>query len=75
MNFDYLLASFQLPGCDNVALVGNGFCNHETDIAACNYDGGDCCGPDVSCKWPFFIELFEIKLISYYIFIMPIMPV
>ena len=24
--------------------VGDGFCNDETNNAACNYDGGDCCG-------------------------------
>ena len=24
-------------------LVGNGFCNDDTNIAECNYDGGDCC--------------------------------
>ena len=25
-------------------MVGNGFCNDETNNADCNYDGGDCCG-------------------------------
>ena len=25
------------------ALVGDNFCNDETNIAACNYDNGDCC--------------------------------
>ena len=25
-------------------LVGDGFCNDETNNADCNYDGGDCCG-------------------------------
>jgi hypothetical protein len=25
-------------------LIGNGFCNDETNIAECDYDGGDCCG-------------------------------
>ena len=24
-------------------MVGNGFCNDETNNADCNYDGGDCC--------------------------------
>ena len=24
-------------------MVGNGFCNDETNNPACNYDGGDCC--------------------------------
>ena len=37
------LFSFLVPGCDNVALVGNGFCNDETNNPDCNYDGGDCC--------------------------------
>ena len=44
----YFFSSFQHPGCDNVVLVGNGFCNDETNIAACNYDGGDCCGHNVN---------------------------
>ena len=35
--------SFLAPGCDVVALVGNGFCNDEANNAYCNYDGGDCC--------------------------------
>ena len=34
---------FLVLGCDNVALVGNGICNDETNNAGCNYDGGDCC--------------------------------
>ena len=38
-----LVFSFSVLGCDNVALVGNGFCNDETNNADCNYDGGDCC--------------------------------
>ena len=37
------IISFLVPGCDNVALVGNGFCNDETNNPDCNYDGGDCC--------------------------------
>ena len=37
------LTLFLVPGCDNVALVGNGFCNNETNNPDCNYDGGDCC--------------------------------
>ena len=34
---------FLVPGCNNVALVGNGFCDDETNNPDCNYDGGDCC--------------------------------
>ena len=26
------------------ALVGNGYCDDEMNIAECNFDGGDCCG-------------------------------
>ena len=25
-------------------MVGDGFCNDETNIVECNFDGGDCCG-------------------------------
>ena len=25
-------------------LIGDGFCNDETNNADCNFDGGDCCG-------------------------------
>ena len=37
------LFSFSVQGCKDVALVGNGFCNNETNNPDCNYDGGDCC--------------------------------
>jgi hypothetical protein len=39
----YTLFSFLVPGCNHVALVGNGFCNDETNNPDCNHDGGDCC--------------------------------
>ena len=26
-------------------LVGDGYCNDETNNPNCNFDGGDCCGP------------------------------
>ena len=32
-------------------LVGDGFCNDETNNAACNYDGGDCCGSCINTKY------------------------
>ena len=38
-----ILCPFSVPGCDNVTLVGNGFCNDDTNNPDCNYDGGDCC--------------------------------
>ena len=33
------------------AIVGNGFCNDETNIEDCNFDGGDCCGTCVNSKY------------------------
>ena len=39
----YIIIFFLVAGCNNVALVGNGFCNDETNNQDCNYDGGDCC--------------------------------
>ena len=30
---------------------GNGYCNDENNFAACEYDGGDCCGDEVKTKW------------------------
>ena len=38
-----ILFWFLVPGCNNVALVGDGFCNDKTNNQDCNYDGGDCC--------------------------------
>ena len=32
-------------------MVGDGICNDETNNLECNYDGGDCCGPALSCKY------------------------
>ena len=32
-------------------MVGNGFCNDETNIEACNYDSGDCCGSCVLTQY------------------------
>jgi hypothetical protein len=32
-----------VPGCNDIALVGNNFCSDETNNPNCNYDGGDCC--------------------------------
>ena len=29
-------------------MIGNGYCNDESNNADCNYDGGDCCGTCVN---------------------------
>ena len=30
--------------------VGNGFCNDDTNIAECEFDGGDCCGYNITSE-------------------------
>ena len=40
-----------VSGCANVVVVGNGFCNDETNNADCNYDGGDCCIVNASTNY------------------------
>ena len=30
-------------------MVGEGRCDDDVNIPECNYDGGDCCGPNVVC--------------------------
>ena len=32
-------------------MIGNGYCNDETNNAECNYDGGDCCGTCVVTQY------------------------
>ena len=31
-------------------MVGDGYCDDETNTDGCLFDGGDCCGPDVKTK-------------------------
>ena len=44
-------SSFFSAGCPEFNHVGDGYCDDETNILACNYDGGDCCG---SCVITYF---------------------
>ena len=37
--------------CPYLELIGDGFCNDETNNENCNYDDGDCCGPEVDKKY------------------------
>jgi len=39
------------PACGNKAYKGDGNCDDENNVDTCDYDGGDCCGPDVSKKY------------------------
>ena len=38
----------ELPAGWNIASVGNGYCEDAVNNLDCNYDGGDCCGSNVS---------------------------
>ena len=40
---------FCFPACSspNIQYIGIGWCFDENNNAACGFDGGDCCGPDV----------------------------
>ena len=33
------------------ALVGDGYCNDETNNPDCSFDGGDCCGPCINTEF------------------------
>ena len=35
-------------GCSNLTLVGDGYCDDETNVLECNFDDGDCCGPNIT---------------------------
>ena len=37
-----------VPGCKWPRLIGDGYCNDETNNLHCNFDGGDCCYSCVS---------------------------
>ena len=34
--------------CNQSDIVGDGYCNDESNTFECNYDGGDCCGPCIN---------------------------
>ena len=36
-----------LGPCLHDELVSDGFCDDEANTKSCDYDGGDCCGPNV----------------------------
>ena len=35
-------------GCGNPQFKGDDVCDDENNNAGCDFDGGDCCGPDVN---------------------------
>ena len=42
---------FFVKGCEYIDLVGDGYCNDETNNLHCNFDGGDCCYSCVITKF------------------------
>ena len=40
----------KIADCPTPLIVGDGFCNDETNNAECNYDGGDCCGTCINTE-------------------------
>ena len=48
-------ANYQVEECEveanDTALIGNGFCNDITNVRSCDFDGGDCCGENISTEF------------------------
>ena len=40
--------------------IDDGFCDDETNLAECGYDGGDCCGDDVWTEFCIFCICHQI---------------
>ena len=47
MQFSHFSLLF-VDGCGFSAYRGDGFCDDENNNAACDFDGGDCCGDNVN---------------------------
>ncbi|CAM9810371.1 unnamed protein product, partial [Ectocarpus sp. 12 AP-2014] len=39
------------PSCEDIVLVGNGYCDLDSNIEECGYDGGDCCECTCEDEW------------------------
>ena len=44
---------FCIPACQssNPNWIGDSYCDDETNNDGCDFDGGDCCGPDVKTAY------------------------
>ena len=44
---------FKTTGCgsDVPNYIGDGYCDDENNNDDCNFDGGDCCGPNVNTQY------------------------
>ena len=56
MDLIFILLSSQIIGCIAVngsqpTWVADGYCDDNNNNMGCNYDGGDCCGPDVNTDY------------------------
>ena len=49
LQFGIHCVSFCIPACLSPISdkIGTGWCNDENNVPSCDFDGGDCCGPDV----------------------------
>ena len=56
---NFFFQTFNFSDCINTKEVGDGVCNDENNNYICNFDAGDCCGPnaalwicnDCTCVW------------------------
>ena len=50
-NIDQLC--FKPTGCESVVpyYIGDAYCDDENNNDDCNFDGGDCCGPNVNTQY------------------------
>ena len=48
-NFSWELIS--IADCTQPSKINDGYCNDETNIPECNYDGGDCCGSCINTDY------------------------
>ena len=37
--------------CKQNSFISDGYCNDETNIVECGYDGGDCCGSCINTEY------------------------
>ena len=65
-----------LEGCEEPEWQGDGYCDDENNIAACYWDGGDCCNNNIpdydvycsvcKCVDPFELSDFSSSVVSTY---------
>ena len=51
MNHKHLCICIIQLGCTNPSWTGDGYCDDINNIVECNFDGGDCCGPNVNTAY------------------------